>query len=445
VSEQLDQKKVDEKVDHKVDEELDLEPAPGEEARGSLVGSQFEAQIGKVAHGGHCVARYDGRVVFVRHALPGEKVRVQVTDGNRGDRFLLGDAVEVLEPSKHRIVPACRFAGPGNCGGCDWQHSELTYQRELKASVVTEQFQRLAGMDVVVDVEALPGDTQGHRWRTRTEFAIDPSGVAGLHRHHSNEIIPIQDCLISTERVIRTGVLDRRWPMATSVDVVDASGESEAVAVPLPSRDSTIPQVTERVDTGDWSAEFRLSARGFWQVHPQAAATFVAYVCAELAPQPGERAVDLYAGVGLFALALADAVGPDGAVLAIDSDAHAIADAKSNLRSRPEIELRRGKVDRVLKPLVRQRIYTDLVVLDPPRTGAGKSVIQDIAALAPRAIAYVACDPAALARDVAYARAAGYGMRSLRAFDAFPMTHHVECIAILEPLVKESAVREPQE
>ena len=412
----------------------DLRHDPTEVGRESLIGTQFEAQIGKVAHGGHCVTRYNGRVVFVRHTLPGEIVRVQLTDGSQGDRFLLGDAVEVLEPSAHRVEPACPFAGPGRCGGCDWQHSDLAYQRELKAAVVSEQFQRLAGMDVKVDVEALPGDEQGLRWRTRTEFAIDASGVAGLHRHHSSQIIPIQDCLISTERLIQTGVLDRRWPMATSVDVVDASGESAAVIVPLPSRDSTIPHVSERVDTGDWSAEFRLSARGFWQVHPQAAATFVAHVLRELAPRPGERALDLYAGVGLFALALADAVGPAGAVLAIESDARAIADAKSNLRSRPEIELRRGKVDRTLKPLVRQGIRTDLVVLDPPRTGAGKSVIKDVAALSPRAIAYVACDPAALARDVAYARGAGYGMRSLRALDAFPMTHHIECIAILEPL-----------
>jgi tRNA/tmRNA/rRNA uracil-C5-methylase (TrmA/RlmC/RlmD family) len=420
--------------DQNLDLRHDPQHDPGDDARESLVGTQFEAQIGKVAHGGHCVARHGGRVVFVRHALPGETVRVHITDGNEGDRFLLGDAIEVLDPSPHRVAPACRFAGPGNCGGCDWQHSELAYQRELKASVVAEQFQRLAGLDVDVEVEPLPGDTQGLRWRTRTEFAIDSSGVAGLHRHHSHEIIPVQDCLICTERVIQTGVLGRRWPMAASVDVVDASGEPHAVMVPLPSRDSTIPQVTERVDTGDWSAEFRLSARGFWQVHPRAAATFVAHVRHELAAKPGERALDLYAGVGLFALALADAVGPTGAVLAIESDARTITDAKSNLRQRPEIELRRGKVDRVLKPLVRQGIHTDLVVLDPPRTGAGKSVIKDIAALAPRAIAYVACDPAALARDVAYARAAGYGMRSLRAFDAFPMTHHVECIAILEPL-----------
>ena len=407
---------------------------PEHDGRASLVGTEFEARIGKVAHGGHCVTRYDGQVVFVRHALPGETVRVQITDGRQGDRFLLGDAVEVLDPSVHRIAAPCPFSGPGRCGGCDWQHSELTYQRELKSAVVAEQFHRLAGLDVDVEVEALPGDTEGVRWRTRTEFAIDAAGAAGLHRHHSRGIIPVQDCLISTRRVIETGVLGRRWPMATSVDVVDASGEPAAVMVPLPSRDSTVPHVTERVDAGEWSAEFRLSARGFWQVHPQAAATFVEHVRRELAPQPGERALDLYAGVGLFALALADAVGPTGAVLAVESDAHAIADAKNNLRLRPEIELRRGKVDRALKPLVRQGIRTDLVVLDPPRTGAGKSVIKDIAALAPRAIAYVACDPAALARDVAYARNAGYGMRSLRAFDAFPMTHHVECIAILEPL-----------
>ena len=399
----------------------------------SLVGTQFEAQIGKVAHGGHCVTRYDDRVVFVRHALPGETVRVRITAGGTDDRFLLGDAVEVLDPSEHRVTPRCRFSGAGKCGGCDWQHCELMYQRELKAAVVVEQFKRLAGLDVDVDVEALPGDDEGIHWRTRTEFAIDAAGAAGLHPHHSHEVIPVDDCLISTKRVIQTGVLDRRWRTATSVDVVDASGEPRAVTVPLPQGDSTAPFVTERVDTGDWAAEFRFSARGFWQVHPGAAATYVAHVLRELAPAPGERAMDLYAGVGLFALALADAVGPEGAVLAIESDGRAIRDAKSNLRHRPEIELRRGKVERLLKPLARQGVRADLVVLDPPRTGAGKSVIKDLAALGPRAIAYVACDPAALARDVAYARDAGYGIRSLRAFDAFPMTHHVECIAVLEP------------
>ena len=199
---------------------------PEGDSRASLVGTQFEALIGKVAHGGHCVTRYDGRVVFVRHALPGETARVEITDGRAGDRFLLGDAVEMLQASEHRVVPRCRFAGPGKCGGCDWQHCELTYQRELKAAVVAEQLQRLAGLDIDVAVEALPGDKEGTRWRTRTEFAIDDAGAAGLRLHHSHEIIPVDDCLISSERIIGTGVPGRRWPGATSVDVVDASGEA---------------------------------------------------------------------------------------------------------------------------------------------------------------------------------------------------------------------------
>jgi tRNA/tmRNA/rRNA uracil-C5-methylase (TrmA/RlmC/RlmD family) len=407
---------------------------PQEGTREPLAGTRFEARIGKVAHGGHCVARHDGRVVFVRHALPGERVLVQVTDGRAGDRFLLGDAVSVLEPSEHRVRPLCRFAGPGLCGGCDWQHSDLSYQRQLKAAVVAEQLSRLAGLEVDVVVEALPGGPgDGTRWRTRTEFAVDPSGAAGLRRHHSHEIIPLDDCLISTQRVIETGVLRRRWPGATAVDVVDGTGEAQAITVPVPQRGPSPPSVSERVETAGWSAEFRLAARSFWQVHPGAAATFVAHVLSELAPRPGERATDLYSGVGLFAMALAGAVGPTGAVLAVEADRRAFADAKTNLRSHPEIEIRHGRVDRVLKPLVRQEIHSDLVVLDPPRSGAGKAVITQIAALGPRAIAYVACDPAALARDISYARDASYGLRSLRAFDAFPMTHHVECIAVLEP------------
>jgi tRNA/tmRNA/rRNA uracil-C5-methylase (TrmA/RlmC/RlmD family) len=398
----------------------------------SLVGTLFEAEIGKVAHGGHCVTRYDGRVVFVRHTLPGERVRVRVTQGREGDRFLLGDAVEVLEPSPHRRPPPCPFSGPGRCGGCDWQHVDLAYQRELKAAVVSEQLQRLGGLDLDVTVEPVPGDTAGLRWRTRVEFAVDGSGRAGLRRHHSHEVIHVDDCLIATERVAGSGVLEREWPAAEAVDVVDP-GEGPVVVVPVHGGGASAGDVVQRVDTGHWAGEFRLSARGFWQVHPGAAATFVAAVLDELAPTAGERALDLYAGVGLFARALADAVGPDGAVLAVESDPRAVRDAARNLADRPQVEIRRGKVDRSLRPLVRQGITADVVVLDPPRTGAGRSVIRDLAALRPRAVAYVACDPAALARDLAYAREAGLAVRSVRAFDAFPMTHHVECIAILEP------------
>lgn len=399
------------------------------------VGELVELEIGPVAHGGHCVARDEGQVVFVRHTLPGELVRARITDGHHSSRFLRADAVEILRASPHRVAPPCPYAGPGRCGGCDWQHATPAYSRELKAAVVAEQLRRLAGLELPVTTEPLPGDDagvdDGLRWRTRVEFAVDAGGHAGLRRHRSHEVVPLEDCLIATHRVVDTGVLQHRWSGSTSVDVVAPSGQPETVVVPIPSGESTAPTITERVSAGEWTHDFSLSARGFWQVHESAAATFVSHVLNELAPRPGERAVDLYSGVGLFTVALADAVGVGGAVLAIESDRRAVADARRNTSDRPQVEVRRAPVDRAIRPLVRQEIRADLVVLDPPRTGAGKSVIRSVAALQPRAIAYVACDPAALARDLAYARTAGYAVRSLRVFDAFPMTHHVECIAIL--------------
>jgi len=369
----------------------------------------------------------------VRHALPGERVRVRITEGRSQDRFLRGDAVEVMAAAPERVPRPCPYAGPGRCGGCDFQHVSLSHQRVLKTAVVREQFQRLAGLEVGVEVEAVPGDEEGLRWRTRVELAVDTAGRAGLRAHRSHDIIPIDDCLIASERVIRSGVLETVWTGATSVDVVAADHPDEAVVVPVPVPGKRVPRIGQRVDTSTWSGTFELRARGFWQVHPGTARTYVEHVLAELAPQRGERALDLYAGVGLFALALADAVGREGAVLAVEGDPRAVRDGVANAADHPQVEYRTGRVDRALKPLLRQRIGVDLAVLDPPRTGAGRSVIGDLVALRPRAIAYVACDPAALARDTAYLLRGGYGLRSLRAFDAFPMTHHVECIAVFEP------------
>jgi tRNA/tmRNA/rRNA uracil-C5-methylase (TrmA/RlmC/RlmD family) len=405
------------------------------EPRQLAVGDEVEVEVGAVAHGGHCVARHEGRVVFVRHTLPGERVRVRVTEAREGQRYVRADAVEVLTPSAHRVPAPCPYAGPGLCGGCDFQHVALPEQRRLKAAVVREQFARLAGLDVEVEVEPVAGDRDGLGWRTRVEFAVSPDGTPGLRRHRSHEVVPVADCLIAHDTVRAAGVLGRRWPGEAAVDVVAPSAPegAGAVVVPVPSGEAASPRVTERVSAGGWESMFEVGARGFWQVHPGAAGTFVAAVMQALAPREGERAVDLYAGVGLFAAALADAVGPTGAVLAVEGEGPAMRSARRNTASRPWVELRPGRVDKVLKPLVRQGIRADLVVLDPPRTGAGRVVAQQVAALRPRAVAYVACDPAALARDTAYLREGGYQLRALRAFDAFPMTHHVECVAVLEP------------
>jgi len=393
-----------------------------------------------VAHGGHCVARLDGRVIFVRHTLPGETVRVRITEGDDTSRFLRGDAVEVLVASEHRVEPPCPYAGPGRCGGCDFQHVEIAHQRRLKAEVVREQLTRLARLDVDATlwdgdgdsaVEPLPGDDEGLRWRTRVEFAVDDEGRAGLRAHRSHEVVPVDDCLIADQRVADSGALDTVWTGCTGVDVVAADEPHTAVLVPLP--DGRDRHVVQHVETPAWSGDFRLGARGFWQVHPGAAAAYVEHVLAALAPRPGEKLLDLYAGVGLFALPLADAVGPEGSVLAVEGHRQAVVDGMANSADRPWVEWRHGRVDRVLAPIVRRGITADLVVLDPPRTGAGREVCRQLVALRPRRIAYVACDPAALARDTAYLKDSGYRLTSLRAYDAFPMTHHIECIAVFAP------------
>ncbi|MBM6403985.1 class I SAM-dependent RNA methyltransferase [Phycicoccus sp. CSK15P-2] len=430
-------------------------------APGVAVGDEVEVVVGAVAHGGHCVARYEGQVVFVRHALPGELVRARVTELGGGSRFVRADAVEVLTASPDRTTPPCPWSGPGRCGGCDLQHVARPRQRELKADVVREQLARLAGLEVAVVVEPVTGDADGLGWRTRVEYAVDASGRAGLRRHRSHEVVRIDHCRIASEGVAGLDVTRREWPGSEAVDAV-APATGAPVAVPVGPRGSVpedVPDVVERVEAswagadggGRLARDFGVAARGFWQVHPGAAATFVGAVMAGLDVRPGERALDLYSGVGLFSAALGEAVGPAGQVVAVEADRDATEHAERNLADLPWVLPVRARVDdafgvprrtsrgrrphRGRRPVRSPMMPTraDVVVLDPPRTGAGPDVVREVAALGPRAVAYVACDPAALARDTRTLTEAGYRLASLRAFDAFPMTHHVECVAHLVP------------
>ncbi|MCW2809109.1 MAG: putative methyltransferase/cg2084 [Marmoricola sp.] len=360
----------------------------------ALVGGRFDVEVGPIAHGGHFVARHEGRVIFTRHALPGELVTVEITEDS--GRFLRGDAVAVAVPSSHRVQPPCPLAHPGGCGGCDFQHVELSEQRRLKASVVAEQLSRLAGLDRDVVVEPVPGDWDGLSWRTRMQYVHLPGGRRGLRKHRSHEVVPVERCLIAHP--------EAREP--------DRSGP-----------------VVEQVETVHGTHRFTVAGDGFWQVHPGAPRVLVETVLSMLAPQPGERALDLYAGVGLFSAFLAEQVGADGAVTAIEGDQRATELAAENLAGLPQASVVHDRVDRAVRRLDADAV--DLVVLDPPRAGAKRQVVRAVTGLAPRAVAYVACDPAALARDVAYFAEQDYRLADLRAFDLFPMTHHVECVALL--------------
>ena len=389
-------------------------------------------EVGPVAHGGSCVARLDGQVVFVRHSLPGERVRIRVTDTSK--RFLRADAVEVLEASPDRVEPPCALAG--TCGGCDFQHVDPAAQRRLLADVVAEQLSRLAGIerDVVVE-EVRP--TLG--WRTRVTWSTTPDGRPGLRKHRSHEVVPVDHCPIAHPDL--PDVTAHRWDSGPVEAIVSSTGQRLVVtdaAVPAEldvdgvagtdgHRRAGGTRLTEHVAPHD----FTVTGSGFWQVHPEAARTLVDAVLGAAEARPGDRVADLYAGVGLFTAFLADAVGPDGLVVSVEADRQGARDARRSLHGRSEVRLVADSTEGALRrdPALAEGV--DVVVLDPPRTGARKAV-PGVAALGARRVVYVACDPAALARDVATFAEHGYRLGPVRAFALFPMTHHVECVAVLD-------------
>ncbi|HEY7433039.1 MAG TPA: class I SAM-dependent RNA methyltransferase [Streptosporangiaceae bacterium] len=445
---------------------------PRPPARPDDAGTVLDLTVSDVAHGGWCVARDPGgRVVFVRHALPGERVRAKITQS--GAKFARADAVEILTASPDRVEPPCPHARPGGCGGCDWQHATLPAQRRLKAEVVRRQLQRIAGIDREVTVEPLaPGET-GLDWRTRVRYSVAPDGTAGLLAHRSHTVVDVGDCPIAHPLVRAAGVPGLRWERTGSVEVVVSPGPGERAAIvagPPAAGRRAAALLAGRADTvlvggrggrlttvtgrgylrrAAAGRSWRVGAGAFWQVHPAAPAVLTEAVLAALGPQPGEVALDLYCGAGLFAGALAGAVGPGGTVIGVDSDRAAVRDARHNLRRVPWARIHAGDVAAVLSrggwP------QASLAVLDPPRTGAARTVLAQLLASPAggqpqpggrsggdrrpglRKVAYVSCDPATLARDIAVFAQAGWQLDALRAFDAFPMTHHVECVATLSP------------
>lgn len=391
------------------------------------------------AHGGHAVAHTDSGVVFVRHALPGETVLARVVGQAQSGRVRFAEAVEVLDASEHRVEPPCPYAVPGGCGGCDLQHVERNHQLLLKQQVLYDALRRFARLsdetleDLQVLVQPL-GDGDGLRWRTRLELAVDPAGRAGLRAHRSHDVVALDDCLIAAERLVEAGPFQVQWPRPVAAVHAVAPSEGEAIVLPVDRRGVPLegePVLTESVLVGEQPRHLAVDARGFWQSHPQAVATYTAYLLTHLAPQPGETAWDLYAGVGPFAAVLADSVGPTGYVAAVESGRRASAHARANLAAWPHARVTCADAAAYVDD--RRSPRPDLVVLDPPRSGAGAAVCRGIAGRGPRAVGYVACDPVAVARDIATFAEEGYDVVALRGFDAFPMTHHVETIAILAP------------
>ena len=441
-------------------------------------GEEAVLDVGPVAHGGHCVARHEGRVVFVRHAVPGEKVRVRLTDAGEDAKFWRADVVEVLDASPDRVehfwhaADSLRAWGHGHppVGGAEFGHMTRARQLSLKADVLAEQLTRLAGFGetpsgwtgAVEGVGSGADGGSGLGWRTRASFSVTPGGRLGMHAHRSNQILPVREMPLASDAINALQLWDLDLQGIERVEVAAPANGSRPLVLLAPAsntRDKRLKAIAADVPgdasvaafdplTGQvtslrgrtWVQEsatghdYRVTGEGFWQIHRDAPGTLVGAVTEFLQGggflKPGSVVADLYAGAGLFTAVLADAVGETGSVLSVEGAPGTSRDARKNLHSVSQVEVVQGRVERVL----RQKPQNfDALVLDPPRAGAGKAVVGQLVASKPRAITYVSCDPASFARDLGYFRRSGWELAGLRAFDLYPHTHHLETVALLTP------------
>jgi len=387
------------------------------------IGDLIEVTIEKVAHGGHFIARHNGAVIFVRHAIPGEVCTVELT--SIGKTFNRADVVSVKIPSEFRVTAPCAFSRPDGCGGCDFQHISEEYQRILKSQVITEQFARIAKMDITVDVEKISETT---KWRTRAIATTDKDGNLGFYKSRSNTVIPITDCLVCVDEIDISELSQKTFKADFRIEVSTSNTGERTIALA-----STGAKEKARITQGPavlhekvLNKVLEVSQESFWQSHKMAPEMLTSAVLDFSNFRQGEHVLDLYGGVGLFTAAILEVVGENGHIELIESSKSATRDASRNFASHSNVKVITGEVAKHLPQISR----ADVIVLDPPREGAGKEVVAQIARLRPRAIIYVACDPAALARDSAYLVDHSFSLVNIRAFDLFPMTHHIECVAL---------------
>lgn len=464
---------------------------------------QVTMRIERYADQGRCVGHLDGRVVFVRFALPGELVVVRMDEPMRAKaHFFTGEVVEVLEPSEDRVEPQWKLAGPlsqgGGVGGADLIHVSLPGQIRWKASVIANQFQRLAHMDIAesgVSVERMPGDEElnGFNWRTRMELVADDEGRLSMRKRESHDRIAIDTMPLASRAVLAVADSLDLWnrsfspnaqirlavpePRVEGLDfndkaaLLDAIGENYALIVndELVAGSALLRERVRVVAACDSSRartfDYDVDARGFWQIHRAAPEHLVSYVLGLVRSALGGRSKntvlwDLYSGSGLFTIPLAtlanvggnlsSSAGDSGSaeparVLSIEGAPIAVKNARRNIGraglSRDIVEALQGDVAQTLESqvfkasksskIVRRFAHPDVVVLDPPRAGAKAQVCKQIAKSGARAVVYVACDPTSLARDVGTFRELGYSVQSLRAFDIYPNTHHVESVVLM--------------
>ncbi|GAA1926888.1 TRAM domain-containing protein [Microbacterium aoyamense] len=422
-------------------------------------GTLIDLDITGVAHGGVFVGRHEGRVVFVPDAIPGERVRVRLSDVTKKS-FWRGEVIEVLDASPDRRPHVWRQADVDVApevrpGGADFGHIDLQRQRSLKVEVLGDALQRFGGMAnpafaieparpiLAPDGRVLAEETgDGTGWRTRVSLHVDEAGRVGPYAARSHTVIPVDELPLATAEVAEAALALTRGEPGRIDLVQPADGRVRVLRRPDGGRrdgkDPGREVVVERASGRD----FRVDAGGFWQVHRLAAHSLTGLVTdallAEGSVDPDGWHLDLYGGVGLFGATLASLAGSSARVTSVESDPRATEHAGENLAEWIGARAETGRVDRWVTRLAaeastaqRERLSRGIVLLDPPRAGAGRVVVESVADLGARTVVYVACDPVALARDLATFRDVGYDTVAVRALDIFPNSHHVEAVATL--------------
>ena len=437
--------------------------------------------VDRLAYGGEAVGRYQGLVVFVSGAAPGETVRVRVRRVQR--RHVEADVVSVENPSPERVAPRCMHYAQG-CGGCTWQHVDYACQLRAKESAVRDSLARLAGLRDLPLLPIIPAPSPWH-YRNKMEFAFNPDGVLGLHpRGAWHSILPLHECFLAPpltvalveaaqafareanlslhdprthqgmlrELVVRhsrgtgetmlgivtsPGRFDAAAAMAERLAAVDASVVSVVRSIrassdtSAPLQQTTLLRGQDHITENVGGLHFGIGVETFFQTNSAQAERLVALVRELAGDLGGALAIDIYCGVGMFTLALASA---GAQVVGIELSASSVAAAQVNATSNGLQQTRflAGDARTVLAEVLAECGPPHVVVLDPPRAGAGGKVMRRIARAAPARIIYVSCNPTTLARDLVELEPFGYRVSVVQPLDLFPQTYHVETVVALD-------------
>ncbi len=403
---------------------------------------QISVKIEKPIYGGEFLARLpDHRPVFVPFVLPDEIAVVQVTQDKKG--YARAALIDLIEQSKKRINPPCKHFS--QCGGCHYQHMEYEEQLELKQQVVLEQFSRIQGFSEHILMNIVPSPNEFH-YRNNLQFSVNLNGKLGFQAFGSNQIIPIDECLLPGEQIFQTWkMLDlEQFPGLKRVHIREGLEEEIMLILEsenfqeIPSLELDVPvSVVHLSDVGKivMAGEdhliyqvkdqfFHVSAESFFQVNISQAEKMIDVV-GEYLPTKGKSFLELYCGVGLFTRFLADRYE---LIYAVEESSSACDDFAINLDVFDHINLYVGSVKDIVPQL---EIQPEAILLDPPRAGIDPRTLEAILAFKANKIVYVSCDVSTLSRDLKRLLEGGYRLVEITPFDMFPQTFHIECVALL--------------